>query len=64
MNFVWGAIGALGGTAVAVIIFILAARFVARARKGNRGVREARHDPHADPAPGEHGRDRHRDISQ
>lgn len=35
------------GLIVAIGIFLLAARFVRNARKGNREVREVRHDPHA-----------------
>jgi hypothetical protein len=44
-------------------IFLLAARLVANARKGNRRVRAARDDPHRDNAT-YHGKDPGRDIEQ
>jgi hypothetical protein len=40
--------GTLAGLLVAVLIFGFAWSLVARARRGNRQVRERRNDPHAD----------------
>lgn len=51
------------GLAVAVGIFLLAARFVAKARAGTRRLRQARHDPHA-PTPRQQEAHRGRDIDQ
>jgi hypothetical protein len=48
MASIWGTLGTIAGIAVAVALFMLAARFVARARKGNRRLRDARHDPHSE----------------
>ena len=45
--YLWGLFGTIAGVVVAIVLFVLALRFVARARRGNRRVREARHDPHA-----------------
>ena len=60
----WATVGTVAGLAVALALLMLAAWFVAHARKGNRRVREARHDPHVDPAAyRKHGEDR-RDIGQ
>jgi hypothetical protein len=58
----WGTFGTAAGLIVAIGLLLLAAWFVARARKGNRRLREARHDPHVDPgASGKKGEER-RDI--
>lgn len=60
----WGTFGTAAGLIVAVGLLLLAAWFVAHARKGNRRLREARHDPHVDPAAsGKKGEER-RDIDQ
>jgi hypothetical protein len=67
-TFVWGTVGTVVGVLMAVGLFALALWLVARARQGNRRVREARDDPHVDH--GAHGdgselaRKDHRDISQ
>ena len=64
MDSVWATLSTIAGLLVAVGIFLLAARLVTRARKGNRRVRQARHDPHApEGEPAEDPRDA-RDISQ
>ena len=60
----WGTFGTAAGMAVAVGLLLLAAWFVARARKGNRQVREARHDPHVDPAAYRKKDEQRRDIDQ
>ena len=53
LALIWGAIGTAAGVAVAVGLFLLAMWLVAHARRGNRYVRERRHDPHAlDPKQG------------
>jgi len=65
---VWGVVGTVGGVVLAVALLVVALRLVARAREGNRRVREARRDPHV--AHGQRGgrselaRKDHRDISQ
>jgi len=59
----WASVSTVAGLAVAVTLLLLAAWFVAHARKVNRRVREARHDPHVDPAAYRKGEDR-RDIGQ
>lgn len=46
MEFVLGALGAIAGAAVAVLLFALAWRVVMRARLGNARLRQARQDPH------------------
>jgi hypothetical protein len=46
MELVLGALGAVVGIAVAVLLFALAWRFVGRARLGNARLRQARQDPH------------------
>lgn len=48
-TYLWGTVGTIVGVIVAVVLFMIALRFVARAREGNRRVREAHHDPHAAP---------------
>jgi hypothetical protein len=58
-----GTLGTIGGLVVAIGIFLFSARLVAKARKGNRLVREARNDPHVDTDAGRHSGDR-RDIGQ
>ncbi|MDX1561307.1 MAG: hypothetical protein R3305_00175 [Gammaproteobacteria bacterium] len=50
MAFLIDLLAAFGGIVIAVAIFLVAWRLVTRARAGNRKVREARDDPHADPA--------------
>lgn len=57
--YFWGTLGVVTGLLVAVGLFLVTARLVANARKGNRRVREARHDPHAqrDADGGTNGRD-------
>jgi hypothetical protein len=60
----WGTFGLAAGLVVAVGLMLLAAWFVAHARKANRRVREARNDPHvATAAYRKKGEDR-RDIGQ
>ena len=66
---IWATLGPLAGVLAAVLLFGLALWLVARARRGNRKVREARDDPHA--AQGRRTTDGtelaqkdHRDISQ
>jgi hypothetical protein len=61
---VWGTFGTVAGLIVAVVLLLMAARFVAKARKGNRRVREARHDPHVDPAAYRKEGEERRDIPQ
>jgi hypothetical protein len=64
----WGTLGTVAGVLAAVVLFLLALWFVARARQGNRRVREARHDPHvdhgADGDGSELAQEDRRDISQ
>ena len=64
----WGTLGTVGGVLAAVVLFLLALWFVARARQGNRRVREARQDPHVDQGAHSDGselaQEDRRDISQ
>jgi hypothetical protein len=65
----WGTLGPLAGILAAVLLFGLALWLVARARRGNRKVREARDDPHVREGGGrrdgaELAREDRRDISQ
>ena len=66
----WGTLGPLAGILAAVVLFSLALWFVARARRGNRKVREARDDPHVRHGARPRGdgaelaKKDHRDISQ
>lgn len=60
----WGTFGTAAGLIVAIVLFLLAAWFVAHARKGNRLAREARHDPHVDSAASEKKGEKRRDIDQ
>lgn len=53
-----GSLGAVGGLIVAIGLFVVAAWLVSRASKGNRHLRNAKHEPHAG-----RGQDR-RDIKQ
>ncbi len=46
MELVLGALGTIVGLAVAVLLFALAWRVVARARQGNARLRQARQAPH------------------
>jgi hypothetical protein len=61
-------LGTIGGVLLAVALLFLALRLVARAREGNRRVREARRDPHVDheqhAGRSELAEKDHRDISQ
>ena len=59
-----GTFGTVAGLMVAVGLLLLDAWFVAHARKGNRQVREARHDPHVDPAATRKTGEDRRDIDQ
>ncbi len=67
-TYLWGTFGTVAAVLVAIGLFVLALRLVARARQGNRKVREARHDPHAARGKGDRrtaaAADDHRDISQ
>jgi hypothetical protein len=55
----------VGGLVIAVLLFGLAWWVVARARIGNRKLREARRDPHTDfRADQDDAEDPHRDIPQ
>ena len=64
----WGTLGPLAGILAAALLFGLALWLVARARRGNRKVREARDDPHANQGMRNDGTELaqkdHRDISQ
>lgn len=60
----WGTFGAVAGLVVAIVLLLFAAWFVAYARRGNKRVREARHDPHADPGPPREKGEERRDIAQ
>lgn len=44
----WATFGTAAGLIVAVGLLLFAAWFVAKARKGNRRLRETRHDAHVD----------------
>jgi hypothetical protein len=60
----WGTFSTAAGLIVAVGLLLLAAWFVAYARKGNRRLREARHDPHVDSAASRKKGEERRDIDQ
>lgn len=65
MEVLVGTVGLVAGIATAVLIFAGAWWLVARARRGNRKVREARHDPHVAAVPHRsRDHDQRRDIPQ
>ena len=65
MEALTGTVGLIAGLATAIAIFGGAWMLVARARRGNRRVREARGDPHvASVAHPSRDHDQRRDIPQ